>query len=66
LLKYIRGNTARSGIVTGMGDEETAVNALKASADDYLAMGKVILLVYQSYSKRVNHFRANAARRSHP
>src|SRR5215203_404293 len=54
-------------IVTGMGDEETAVAALKARADDYVVKRK-------SYLERLpvilesafNHYRADAARRAHP
>jgi len=68
LLRHIRENRLPLAVVvvTGMGDEETAVAALKATADDYLAKSKDYLarlpVILES---ALNHFRANAARRSH-
>jgi len=54
-------------IVTGVGDEETAVAALKARADDYVVKRKGYLdrlpLVLES---AFNHYSADAARRSNP
>jgi formate hydrogenlyase transcriptional activator len=54
-------------IVTGVGDEETAVAALKAHADDYVVKRKGYLerlpVVLES---AFNHYTADAARRSNP
>jgi formate hydrogenlyase transcriptional activator len=54
-------------IVTGVGDEETAVAALKARADDYVVKRKGYLerlpLVLES---AFNHYQADAVRRSNP
>jgi chemotaxis protein methyltransferase CheR len=54
-------------IVTGVGDEETAVTALKARADDYVVKRKGYLdklpLILES---AFNHYRADAARRANP
>ncbi|HSE18685.1 MAG TPA: sigma 54-interacting transcriptional regulator [Pyrinomonadaceae bacterium] len=54
-------------IVTGVGDEETAVKALKARADDYVVKRKGYLdklpLILES---AFNHYRADAARRANP
>jgi formate hydrogenlyase transcriptional activator len=54
-------------IVTGMGDEEKAVTALKARADDYVVKRQGYLdrlpLILES---AVNHYRADAARRENP
>src|SRR5215204_613259 len=69
LLNHIRENSLPLAvvIVTGMGDEETAVAALKASADDYVVKRKAYLerlpVVLES---AFNHYRANAARRANP
>ncbi len=54
-------------VVTGMGDEETAVTALKARVDDYVVKRKGYLdklpLILES---AFNHYRADAARRANP
>jgi formate hydrogenlyase transcriptional activator len=54
-------------VLTGMGDEETAVAALKARADDYVVKRKDYLerlpVILES---ALNHYRADAARKSHP
>lgn len=69
LLTHIRENSLPVAvvIVTGVGDEETAVAALKASADDYVVKRKGYLdrlpLILES---AVNHYRADAARRANP
>src|ERR1044071_3720479 len=69
LLKYIRENSLPLAVVvvTGMGDEETAVEALKARADDYVVKRKDYLdrlpVILES---ALNHYRADAVRRAHP
>ena len=69
LLAHIRENSVPVAvvIVTGAGDEETAVSALKARADDYVVKRKGYLdrlpLVLES---AFNHYRADAARRANP
>jgi PAS domain S-box-containing protein len=69
LLTYIRENSLPVAvvIVTGVGDEDTAVNALKARADDYVVKRKGYLerlpLILEG---AFNHYRADAARRAHP
>ena len=69
LLTHIRENSLPVAvvIVTGVGDEETAVAALKARADDYVVKRKGYLdrlpLVLES---AFNHYRADAARRANP
>lgn len=69
LLNYIRENSLPVAvvIVTGVGDEETAVTALKARADDYVVKRKAYLdklpVILES---AFNHYRADAARREHP
>ena len=69
LLTYIRESSLPVAvvIVTGVGDEETAVNALKARADDYVVKRKGYLdrlpLILES---AFNHYRADAARRANP
>ena len=66
LLNYIRENSLPVAvvIVTGVGDEETAVTALKARADDYVVKRKAYLdklpVILES---AFNHYRSNAARR---
>jgi formate hydrogenlyase transcriptional activator len=69
LLNYIRENALPLAvvIVTGVGDEETAVAALKARADDYVVkrksyLDKLPVLLESAF----NHYRADAARREHP
>src|SRR5688500_5557354 len=67
LLNHIRENSLPLAvvIVTGMGDEDTAVAALKARADDYVVKRKGYLerlpVILES---ALNHYRANAARRA--
>ena len=69
LLNHIRENAVPLAvvIVTGVGDEETAVAALKARADDYVVKRKGYLerlpLILES---ALNHYNADAARRSNP
>ena len=69
LLNHIRENSLPLAvvIVTGVGDEETAVTALKARADDYVVKRKAYLdklpVILES---AFNHYRADAARREHP
>ena len=69
LLNYIRENSLPLAvvIVTGMGDEDTAVAALKARADDYVVKRKGYLdklpVVIES---AFNHYCADAARRANP
>ncbi len=69
LLNYIRENSLPLAvvIVTGMGDEETAVAALKARADDYVVkrngyLNKLPVILESA----LNHYRADAARRTNP
>jgi PAS domain S-box-containing protein len=69
LLTYIRENSLPLAvvIVTGVGDEETAVAALKARADDYVVKRKGYLdrlpVILES---AFNHNQADAARRANP
>ena len=69
LLNHIRENSLPLAVViiTGVGDEETAVAALKARADDYVVKRKAYLdklpVILES---AFNHYRADAARREHP
>ena len=69
LLSYIRERSLPVAVVvvTGAGDEETAVTALKARADDYVAKRKGYLDKLPSILEGAfNHFRADAARRANP
>src|SRR5215204_1081198 len=69
LLKHIRENSLPLAvvIVTGMGDEDTAVAALKARADDYVVKRKGYLETLPVVLvSAFNHYRANAARRANP
>ena len=67
LLQHIRMNNLPLAVVlvTGVGDEQTAVEALKARADDYVVKSRNYLdrlpVILES---AVNHYRANAARRT--
>jgi PAS domain S-box-containing protein len=69
LLHHIRENSLPVAVVvvTGMGDEETAVAALKARADDYVVKRKDYLdrlpVILES---ALNHYKADAARRNNP
>jgi len=69
LLNFIRENALPVAVVvvTGVGDEETAVAALKARANDYVVKRKGYLdrlpLILES---AFNHYRADAARRANP
>jgi DNA-binding response OmpR family regulator len=69
LLQHIRESNLPLAVVliTGMGDEATAVAALKARADDYVVKHKDYLqrlpIILES---AFNHYRADAARRAHP
>jgi chemotaxis protein methyltransferase CheR len=69
LLSHIRENSLPLAvvIVTGMGDEDTAVAALKARADDYVVkrkgyLDRLPLLLESAF----NHYLADAARRATP
>lgn len=69
LLNYVRENSLPLAvvIVTGMGDEDTAVTALKARADDYVVkrkgyLDRLPLLLESAY----NHYLANAVRNANP
>ena len=69
LLNHIRENMVPLAVVmvTGMGDEETAVTALKARADDYVVKGKDYLdRLPVTLESALNHYRADAARRAYP
>jgi formate hydrogenlyase transcriptional activator len=69
LLRHIRENSLPVAVVvvTGMGDEETAVAALKARADDYVVKHKDYLdRLPIALESAVNHYRSVAARRAHP
>jgi PAS domain S-box-containing protein len=69
LLDYIRENSLPVAvvIVTGMGDEDTAVAALKARADDYVVKRKDYLNRLPAVlTSALDHFRADAARRANP
>ena len=69
LLNYIRENSLPLAvvIVTGMGDEDTAVAALKARVDDYVVKRKGYLdKLPITLESAFNHYLADAARRAHP
>ncbi|HEY8224493.1 MAG TPA: sigma 54-interacting transcriptional regulator [Pyrinomonadaceae bacterium] len=69
LLKHIRENAIPVAVVvvTGMGDEETAVAALKGRADDYVAKHKDYLdRLPDILENALQHYRADAARRARP
>ena len=69
LLNYIRENSLPLAvvIVTGMGDEDTAVAALKARVDDYVVKRKGYLdKLPVTLESAFNHYLADAARRAHP
>ncbi len=69
LLNYVRESSLPLAVVvvTGMGDEETAVTALKASADDYVVKSRDYLdrlpVILES---ALNHYQASASRRNRP
>ena len=68
LLKHIREHSLPLAVVvvTGMGDEDTAVKALKARADDYVVKRKDYLdRLPITLESALNHYRADAARRAH-
>jgi PAS domain S-box-containing protein len=69
LLNHIRESSLPLAvvIVTGVGDEETAVAALKARADDYVVKRKGYLeRLPVTLESAFNHYRADAARRENP
>ncbi len=69
LLKHIRENSLPLAVVviTGMGDEETAVEALKARADDYVIKRKDYLdRLPITLESALNHHRADSLRRANP
>ena len=66
LLKHIRENNLPLAmvVITGSGDEESAVAALKARADDYVVKNKNYLdRLPLTLESALNHHRAEAARR---
>ena len=69
LLTHVRENVLPVAVVvvTGMGDETTAVTALKARADDYVVKDKDYLdRLPTTLESALNHYRADAARREYP
>src|SRR5262245_31905812 len=69
LLTHIRVNAIPVAVVviTGMGDEETAVAALKARADDYVVKRANYLQHLPAIlDSALNHYRADSARRTRP
>ena len=69
LLRQIRERSLPIAVVvvTGMGDEETAVAALKASANDYVVKRKDYLeRLPITLESALNQYRADASRRAHP
>ena len=69
LLKHIRENSLPLAVVliTGMGDEETAVEALKARADDYVVKRKDYLdRLPVTLESALSHYRADSLRRTRP
>jgi len=69
LLKHIRENSLPLAVVviTGMGDEETAVEALKARADDYVIKRKDYLdRLPITLESALSHYRADSLRRAKP
>ena len=69
LLHHIRENRLPLAVVmvTGTGDEDTAVAALKVRADDYVVKRKNYIDRLPIVLERaINHFRANAARQANP
>ena len=67
LLKHIRENNLPVAmvVITGSGDEESAVAALKARADDYVVKNKNYLdRLPLTLESALNHYRAEAVRRS--
>src|SRR4026209_183 len=69
LLNHIRENSLPLAvvIVTGVGDEETAVAALKARADEYVIKRKAYLdKLPVLLESAFNHYHADAARRENP
>ena len=69
ILTHVRENVLPVAVVvvTGMGDQETAVTALKARADDYVVKDKDYLdRLPATLESALNHYRADAARRDYP
>lgn len=69
LLRHVRENSLPLAVVviTGMGDEETAVEALKEGANDYVVKRRDYLdRLPITLESALNHYRADAARRAHP
>lgn len=69
LLKRIREDRRPLAVVviTGRGDEETAVAALKAGADDYVVKHRNYLdRLPTILESALNHYRADEIRRAHP
>jgi len=69
LLRYVRENRLPIAVVlvTGSGDEDTAVAALKVRADDYVVKKtNYIDRLPVVLQRAVNHYRANAARQANP
>src|SRR5262249_38029098 len=66
---YIRENAIPVAVVvvTGLGDEDTAVAALKARADDYVVKRKDYLERLPTIlESALNHYRVDSARRARP
>ena len=69
LLQHVRENRLPIAVVmvTGSGDEDTAVAALKVRADDYVVKRtNYIDRLPVVLERAVNHYRANAARQANP
>jgi|GEM_PF-876329 len=69
LLNHIRSSAIPVAVVviTGLGDEDTAVAALKARADDYVAKRKDYLERLPAIlESALNHYRVDSARRARP
>src|SRR5262249_23195087 len=69
LLNYIRQNQVPVAVVviTGVGDEETAVAALKARADDYVVKRKDSLdRLPVLLESALSHYRVDSGRRARP
>ena len=69
LLQQVRENRMPIAVVmvTGSGDEDTAVAALKVRADDYVVKRtNYIERLPVVLERAVNHYRANAARQANP
>ena len=69
ILTHIRGRSLPLAVVliTGAGDEETAVAVLKAGADDYVVKrGDYLARLPLTLEDALHHYRAEAVRRTRP